>query len=150
MKIKGWAVFSGCYVNGLGNSRVHRSAWNTLSSAKYFMPSTCCIVLNELWGEMVIYHAKFSKEMLIQICTRIHTQETNTLSLRIPYILFFFSSSCIAITTLHFQGEYFSPGEKQTQVRARIRGQRGVFKETFPLFASPLDTGILIWAGSAW
>lgn len=50
MKIKGWAVFGGCYAKGLGNSRVHRSTWNTLSSAKYFMLSTCCMALNELWG----------------------------------------------------------------------------------------------------
>lgn len=31
------------------------------------------MVLNELWGEkMVIYHVKFSKEMLIRIHTHIH------------------------------------------------------------------------------
>lgn len=84
MKIKGWAVFSGCNAKGLGNSWVHRSTWNTLSSAKYFMPSTCCMVLNELWGKKVIYHAKFSKEMQIWI----HTQR-NTHSLRFYYTHFF-------------------------------------------------------------
>lgn len=103
------------------------------------------------FGEkMVIYHAKFSKEMLIPIWTHsyTHTQMENTHSLHFPYIhsFFFFSSSprCVAKAARHFQGEYFSLREKQAEVRAGIRGQWYVCKETFPLFTSLVIPGILI------
>lgn len=91
MKIKGWAVFSGCYVKGLGNSWVHRSTWNTLSSAKYFMPSTCCIVLNELWGENGDLSCKVFKGNAnsdTHTCSHAHT---HTRRMNSSYIHFFAS-----------------------------------------------------------
>lgn len=70
----------------------------------------------------------FSKEMLIR--TLAHRGEAH-----IPcrFLLDFFLC-CVAIATAHFQGEYFSPGGKQTQVRAGSRGQWCFFKETLSRF----------------
>jgi len=107
------------------------------------MLSTCCMLLNELWGgKKVIYHAKFSKEMQIQIHTFTGTHIPRNvlihISPRVPkphrHGIFF------------FQGEYFSPEEKQTLARARIRGQWYVFKETFPLYSAVFLHRILITA----
>lgn len=84
MKIKGWAVFRGCYAKGLGNSWVHRSTWNTLSSAKYFIRGTCCVVLNELWGENGDLSCKVFKGNANSDTHR------NTHSLHFSFFLFFF------------------------------------------------------------
>lgn len=136
MKIKGWAVFGGCYAKGLGNSRVQRSTWNTLSSAKYFMLSTCCMALNELWGgrkgdlPCKVFKGNANPDT--------HTHR-NTHSSQWSYTHSSSSSRAMAFF-FFFQCEYFSPEEKQTRVRARIRGQWCVFKETFPLFASLLSS----------
>lgn len=90
MKIKGWAVFRGCYAKGLGNSWVHRSTRSSLTSAKYLMQSTCCAMLNELLGEKkVIYHVKISKEMLIPI----HTETYIPCIFFFPFFAFFFLNS---------------------------------------------------------
>lgn len=57
------------------------------------------MVLNELWGEkMVIYHVKFSKEMLIRIHT--HTPKTHSLQFSHTH----FSSSSVAVATTLFPG----------------------------------------------
>lgn len=160
MKIKGWAVWSGCCVNGPGNSRVHRSTWNTLSSPKYFMRGTCCMVLNELCGDkeekkLWFLMQSFSKEMLIQ--TLAHRGEAHIPCRFLRLFFYIFFLCCVAIATAHFQGEYFSPGGKQTQVRAGSRGQWCFFKETLSLFfsffslstPSVLNSGILTSADRA-
>lgn len=111
---------------------------------------------------MVIYHVKFSKEMLIWIYIHTHTHR-NTHSLQISHTLrlqsepyrvfffFFFLSFSLFFLFLSNQGEYFSPEEKQTGARAGIRGQWCVFKETFPPLAAPLSwlspRGILMSGG---
>lgn len=73
MKIKGWAVFRGCYAKG----RVIAGSIGAHETLCLLLNISCAVPvvwwLMSYGGKMVIYHVKFSKEMLIQIHTGTHT-----------------------------------------------------------------------------
>lgn len=107
---------------GLFLADVMRKAWVIAGSIGAH--ETLCLLLNiscplpVVWclmsyvGKMVIYHAKFSKEMQIWICAHTHTythadsytEEEHTFFAAFLYTFFWGRGGCIAVATPHFPG----------------------------------------------